>query len=40
MMDHDLPTPRVPVEPPCPFDPALLALLIPQPRRSPENRVD
>ncbi|WP_255751235.1 hypothetical protein [Amycolatopsis sp. FU40] len=40
MMDHDLPVPRVPVEPPCPFDPVPVALLIPEPRRSPETRMD
>lgn len=40
-MDHNLPVPRVPVEPPpCPFDPVPVALLIPEPRRSPENRLD
>lgn len=40
LMDYDVPVPRVPVEPPCPFDPVPVALLIPEPRRSPENRMD
>ncbi|MFD2466698.1 hypothetical protein [Amycolatopsis silviterrae] len=40
MMDHDLPVPRIPVEPPYPIDPVPVALLIPEPRRSPENRMD
>jgi hypothetical protein len=45
LMDHELPAPRIPAEPPpypieaVPVDAAAVALLIPEPRRSAENRL-